>query len=61
LSLQILNFGHWRDGSAGTVGEEQEQVFSTFSSYSNSTKTMGAASMEWFLLLLSLMTDISNC
>ena len=33
------------DGSARTLGEEQEQVFSTCSSYSNSTKTMGGASM----------------
>ncbi|EFX63733.1 hypothetical protein DAPPUDRAFT_335065 [Daphnia pulex] len=46
---QILHFGHWRDGSAGTLGEEQEQVFSTFSSYSNSTKTMGAANRRDFL------------
>jgi hypothetical protein len=60
LSLQILHFGHWRDGSAGTLGEEQEQVFSTFSSYSNSTKTMGAASMEWFLLFSLFIYESSN-
>ncbi|KAK4028766.1 hypothetical protein OUZ56_021785 [Daphnia magna] len=47
--MSILHFGHWRDGSAGTLGEEQEQVFSTFSSYSNSTKTMGAANRRDFL------------
>jgi hypothetical protein len=40
FSLHILYFGHWRDGSAGTLREEREQVFYTFSSYSNSTKTI---------------------
>jgi hypothetical protein len=30
FSLQILYFGHWRDGSAGTLGEEREQSFLLF-------------------------------
>lgn len=48
---QIIYFGHWKDGAGGTLGEEQEQVFSTFSRYCNVTKYMSRASRNDFLTM----------
>lgn len=40
---QILWSGHWKKGAAATLGEEQEQVFSTMSRYGSCTKHMSDA------------------
>ncbi|KZS05266.1 Uncharacterized protein APZ42_031593 [Daphnia magna] len=40
---QVLYFGHWRDGAAGTLGEETEQVFAWFSRYYSVTHTMSSS------------------
>ena len=40
----MLWFGHWRKGSAATVGEEQEQRFAKQSRYCGCTKRMTSAS-----------------
>lgn len=37
---QILHFGHWKEGAAGLLGEESEQVFSFHSRYNIVTKVM---------------------
>ena len=41
---QLLWGGSWKLNSAATMGEEQEQVFSTMSRYSNNTRYMSDAS-----------------
>ena len=46
-------FGHWKDGACGTLGEEQEQVFSMFSRYCNVTKYMSRAGKNLLLFLVA--------
>jgi hypothetical protein len=44
LILQVLNFGHWKEGACMLLGEETERVFSIFGPYQNSTKYMSEGS-----------------
>lgn len=46
---QLLWGGSWKLQSAATTGEEQEQVFSTISRYSNNTRYMSDASRRHHL------------
>ncbi|XP_045034630.1 uncharacterized protein LOC116930710 [Daphnia magna] len=43
IVAEILWSGHWKKGAAATLGEEQEQVFSTMSRYGSCTKHMSDA------------------
>lgn len=45
---KIVWSGHWMEGAALTVGEEQEQTFSKMSKYGTVTKHMGKSSRQFY-------------
>lgn len=51
---QILFFGHWKVGAAGTLGEESEQVFIFFSRYANVSKVMSDAGEKQCIFLFRI-------